>query len=62
MAGVKRDRVEGLVAKRIDSVYEPGLRSGAWQKMRLNRGQEFVMGGYTRGARRSTRRFSATNH
>ena len=26
-------------------------RSGAWQKMRVNRGQEFVIGGYTRGAR-----------
>lgn len=40
---------EGLVAKRIDSPYEPGLRSGAWQKLRVNRGQEFVIGGYTIG-------------
>ena len=22
-------------------------RSGAWRKMRINRGQEFVIGGYT---------------
>jgi ATP-dependent DNA ligase len=50
IAAVKRDRLEGLVAKRIDSAYEPGLRSGAWQKMRVNRGQEFVIGGYTLGA------------
>ena len=42
--------LEGLVAKRIDSPYEPGLRSGAWQKMCVNRGQEFVIGGYTVGA------------
>jgi len=37
------------VAKRGDSLYEPGRRSGAWQKMRVNRGQEFVIGGYTVG-------------
>jgi bifunctional non-homologous end joining protein LigD len=45
----KAQGFEGLVAKRIDSIYEPGLRSGAWQKMRVNRGQEFVIGGYTVG-------------
>ena len=28
-------------------IYEPGLRSGAWLKMRVNAGQEFVIGGYT---------------
>ena len=30
---------------------EPGKRSGAWQKMRLNQGQEFVIAGYTRSAK-----------
>jgi bifunctional non-homologous end joining protein LigD len=44
---VKAQGLEGLVAKRRDSRYEPGLRSGAWQKMRVNRGQEFVIAGYT---------------
>lgn len=44
---VKAQGLEGLVAKRNDSKYEPGLRSGAWQKMRINRGQEFVIAGYT---------------
>jgi len=44
---VKAQGLEGLVAKRRDSKYEPGLRSGAWQKMRVNQGQEFVIGGYT---------------
>jgi bifunctional non-homologous end joining protein LigD len=43
----KEQGVEGLIAKRRDSRYEPGERSGAWQKMRLNQGQEFVIGGYT---------------
>lgn len=46
---VKAQGFEGLVAKRLDSRYEPGLRSGAWMKMRVNRGQEFVIGGYTVG-------------
>ncbi len=46
---VKAQGLEGLVAKRIDSRYEPGLRSGAWQKMRVNQSQEFVIGGYTIG-------------
>lgn len=48
---VKAHGLEGLVAKRRNSVYEPGLRTGAWVKMRVNRGQEFVIGGYTRGTK-----------
>jgi len=48
---VKEQSFEGLVAKRRDSRYEPGLRSGAWMKMRVNQGQEFVIGGYTLGTR-----------
>ena len=46
---VKAQGLEGLVAKRRNSRYEAGQRSGAWQKMRVNRGQEFVIGGYTVG-------------
>jgi len=44
---VREQGLEGLVGKRRNSVYEPGQRSGAWRKMRINRGQEFVIGGYT---------------
>jgi bifunctional non-homologous end joining protein LigD len=40
---------EGIIAKRKDSVYESGNRTGAWVKCRVNRGQEFVIGGYTPG-------------
>ena len=46
---IKAQRLEGLVAKRRNSRYEPGLRSSAWQKMSVNQGQEFVLGGYTVG-------------
>jgi bifunctional non-homologous end joining protein LigD len=48
---VKAQGLEGLVAKRRDSRYEPGQRSGAWMKMRVNRGQELVIGGYTLGTK-----------
>ena len=48
---VRAQGLEGLVAKRRDSRYEPGLRSGAWRKMRVSRGQEFVIGGYTAGTK-----------
>jgi ATP-dependent DNA ligase len=41
--------LEGIVAKREDSLYEPGQRTGAWIKSRVNRGQEFVIGGYFPG-------------
>src|SRR2546422_515401 len=44
---VREHGFEGIVAKRLDSRYEPGRRSGVWRKMRVNRGQEFVIGGYT---------------
>jgi ATP dependent DNA ligase domain len=33
---VKEHRLEGLVAKRRDGKYEPGRRSGAWRKMRVD--------------------------
>jgi DNA ligase D-like protein (predicted ligase) len=46
---VKQHGLEGVIAKRADSVYEPGKRSGAWTKTRINLGQEFVIGGYTPG-------------
>lgn len=42
--------LEGVVAKRKDSRYEAGKRSGAWSKFRLNAGQELVIGGYVPGA------------
>src|SRR5215470_1883447 len=46
---VRAQGLEGIVAKNLDNSYEPGRRSGAWRKMRINKGQEFVIGGYTAG-------------
>jgi bifunctional non-homologous end joining protein LigD len=47
---VRKLGLEGIVGKRNGSAYEPGKRSGAWIKLRTNREQEFVIGGYTPGA------------
>jgi len=41
--------LKGVIGKRKDSAYQPGKRSGAWIKYRVNRGQEFVIGGYFPG-------------
>ena len=38
--------LEGVIAKRRDSHYEPGRRSGAWVKMRVNKRRALVLGGY----------------
>ena len=38
---------EGVIAKREDAPYEPGKRSRAWLKLKLEHRQEFVVGGYT---------------
>jgi DNA ligase D-like protein (predicted ligase) len=46
VAAVKEQGLEGVITKRRDSLYEPGRRSGAWVKMRINKGQELVIGGY----------------
>ena len=42
----QRRGLEGVVAKRRNSTYRPGDRSGDWVKLRANRGQELVIGGY----------------
>jgi DNA ligase D-like protein (predicted ligase) len=41
--------LEGVVAKRRDSVYDAGQRTGAWRKLKLDKQQEFVVGGYRPG-------------
>jgi hypothetical protein len=43
---VRRNHLEGIVAKRAGSHYRSGERSADWLKWRVNRGQEFVIGGY----------------
>jgi ATP-dependent DNA ligase len=38
---VKMQGFEGLVAKRLDSQYQPGLRTGAWQKCGSTKGRNW---------------------
>ena len=40
---------EGIMAKRCDAAYHPGVRSSAWLKVKAVQSAEFVLGGYTRG-------------
>ena len=41
--------LEGIVAKRLDSLYRPGRRSRDWLKVKNVRGQEVVIGGWLPG-------------
>ncbi len=41
--------LEGLVAKRSDSTYEPGKRTRAWVKVKHRQSQELVVGGWSPG-------------
>ena len=49
LAAVRKQGLEGVIAKRKDSLYEAGKRTGSWVKCRVNRGQELVIGGYLPG-------------
>ncbi|TDC41616.1 non-homologous end-joining DNA ligase [Micromonospora sp. KC213] len=44
--------LEGVMAKRVDSVYRPGVRSPDWVKVKLEVTGDFVVGGWRPGARK----------
>jgi len=48
-SAVRQIGLEGVVAKRRDSRYLSGARGTAWVKLKLDRQQEFVIGGYRPG-------------
>ena len=50
IAAVQQLALEGVIAKRRDSAYDAGQRTGAWVKLKLDRQQEFVIGGYRPGS------------
>ena len=45
----KEKGLEGIIAKRKESTYQPGRRSGDWLKIKARPQQEFVVGGFTEG-------------
>lgn len=49
LAAAGRLGLEGVVAKRLDSSYEPGRRSRCWVKVRRRDSEEFVIGGWLPG-------------
>ncbi|MGI8713017.1 MAG: DNA ligase D [Solirubrobacteraceae bacterium] len=51
--------LEGIVAKRLDSRYEPGRRTGAWIKIKHTSRQELVIAGWLPGEGRRTDRIGA---
>ena len=51
VAASTENRLEGVVAKRTGSLYQPGLRSSDWIKVKLEESCEFVVGGWRPGKR-----------
>jgi bifunctional non-homologous end joining protein LigD len=49
LAASREQGLEGVVAKRLDSVYQPGLRSPVWRKITDLMAQEVVIGGWRMG-------------
>lgn len=54
LAATREHGLEGLVCKRLDSVYEPGTRSRAWIKIRNMRAEDVIIGGWLPGKGRLT--------
>jgi bifunctional non-homologous end joining protein LigD len=52
-------RLEGIMAKRLDSRYLPGKRTRDWLKIKTHSEQEFVIGGYTKGTGRRASSFGS---
>ena len=50
----RKGGLEGVLAKRLDSKYEPGKRSGAWMKIKNRYRQELVIGGWLDGEGKRT--------
>lgn len=58
LRSAKREKWEGLIAKRTSAAYLPGSRSGDWVKLKIEHQQEFVVGGWTE-PRRSRKHLGA---
>lgn len=52
LAAAEEHALEGVVAKRLDSLYRPGTRSTDWVKVKREQTEDFVVGGWRPGERR----------
>jgi len=51
--------LEGIIAKRLDSIYRPGVRNRSWVKVKSVGRQEFVIGGWMPGKGKRRQRIGA---
>ncbi|MBI4188020.1 MAG: DNA ligase D [Chloroflexi bacterium] len=51
--------LEGVIAKRQDSLYEPGKRSKNWLKIKAVTSDDFIVGGFTQGTGNRAKTFGA---
>jgi len=49
LEATRQANLEGVLAKRLDSTYEPGVRTRHWLKVKNHHAQDFVVGGYLPG-------------
>jgi DNA ligase D-like protein (predicted ligase) len=49
-AQVRKFEFEGIVAKLADSLYSPGEEPGTWLKKKMQRSEDFIVGGFIPGA------------
>jgi bifunctional non-homologous end joining protein LigD len=58
-AAAKEQRLEGIMAKRLDSRYVQGKRTRDWLKVKTHGEQEFVIAGFTKGTGRRATSFGS---
>jgi bifunctional non-homologous end joining protein LigD len=58
-AAAEEQSLEGIMAKRADSRYQPGKRTRDWLKIKTHGRQEFVIAGYTKGQGRRSAGFGS---
>jgi bifunctional non-homologous end joining protein LigD len=59
LEAAKAQGLEGVVAKKLDSTYQPGRRGLDWRKVKVRQRQDVVIAGYTKGQGRRTGGFGA---
>src|SRR5919199_567107 len=59
LQAAKRQQLEGIMAKRLDSKYAVGRRTREWLKIKTHGQQEFVVAGYTKGTGRRASSFGS---
>ena len=54
LAAAREQHLEGVVAKQLESTYQPGARSRSWLKVKNQRTQEVIIAGWRPGQGRRT--------